>query len=85
MAYFCGYEYVEKEPAASEASIRRFRNLIGEDGYNEIMKELLRVGIKVGVLKKKTWTRRLSILLSRLKISNIRMMLILWILHEARL
>ncbi len=51
--YFCGYEYIIKDPEVSEASIRRFRNLIGESGYNEIMKELLRIGIKVGALKKK--------------------------------
>lgn len=51
--YFCGYEYIVKDPEVSEASIRRFRNLIGENGYNEIMKELLRIGIKVGALKKK--------------------------------
>lgn len=51
--YFCGYEYLVKDPEMSEASIRRFRNLIGENGYNEIMKELLRIGIKVGALKKK--------------------------------
>lgn len=37
----------------SEATIRRFRNLIGENGYNEIMKKLLRIGIKVGALKKR--------------------------------
>ena len=51
--YFCGYEYLIKDPAVSEATIRRFRNIIGEDGYNEIMKELLRVGMKIGALKKK--------------------------------
>ena len=51
--YFCGYEYIVKAPEMSEATIRRFRNLIGENGYNEIMQELLRIGIKVGALKKK--------------------------------
>ena len=30
--YFCGYEYLIKDPAVSEATIRRFRNMIGEDG-----------------------------------------------------
>ena len=55
--YFCGYEYLTKEQEISEATIRRFRKLLGEDGYNEIMKELVRVGIKVGALKKKTWNR----------------------------
>ena len=47
--YFCGYEYLVKDPEISEATIRRFRNLIGENGYSAIIKELLRVGIKVSV------------------------------------
>ena len=51
--YFCGYEYFAKDPEVSEATIRRFRNLIGENGYYETMKELLRIGIKVVALKKK--------------------------------
>jgi hypothetical protein len=37
----------------SEATIRRFRNDLGEDWYNEIVKELLRIGVKVGALKKR--------------------------------
>ena len=51
--YFCGYEYVEKEISVSESSIRRFRQMLGEEGLNEVMKELVRVGEKVGVIKKK--------------------------------
>ena len=51
--YFCGYEYLLKDTEISEATIRRFRDLVGEGGYSEIMKELLRVGMKVGALKKK--------------------------------
>lgn len=51
--YFCGYEYFSKDPLVSEATIRRFRNILGETGYNELMKELLRVGMKIGALKKK--------------------------------
>lgn len=51
--YFCGYEYLQQDLDVSEATIRRFRNDLGEDGYNEILKELLRIGLKVGVLKKK--------------------------------
>jgi len=31
----------------------RFRNALGEEGYNEILKELLLIGLKVGALKKK--------------------------------
>ncbi len=44
--YFCGWEYIEKDIAISETSIRRFRNILGEAGYNEILAELIRVGIK---------------------------------------
>ena len=51
--YFCGYEYLQKDINISEATIRRFRNILGEEGYNEILKELLRIGLKVGALKKK--------------------------------
>ena len=51
--YFCGYEYLQKDLEVSEATIRRFRNALGEAGYNEILKELLRIGLKVGALKKK--------------------------------
>jgi IS5 family transposase len=51
--YFCGYEYAIKEPEVSEATIRRFRNIISEQDYQEIMKELVRVGMKVGALKKR--------------------------------
>ena len=51
--YFCGYQYLQTNLDVSEATIRRFRNDLGEDGYNEILKELLRIGLKVGALKKK--------------------------------
>ena len=51
--YFCGYEYLQQDLEVSEATIRRFRSALGEKGYNEILKELLRVGLKVGALKKK--------------------------------
>lgn len=51
--YFCGYEYLQPDLDVSGATIRRFRNTLGEAGYNEILKELLRIGLKVGALKKK--------------------------------
>ena len=51
--YFCGYEYMQQDIDVSEATIRRFRNALGEEGYKEILKELLRIGLKVGALKKK--------------------------------
>jgi len=51
--YFCGYEYIEQDIGVSESCVRRFRQLLGEAGYNEILKELARIGAKVGVFKKK--------------------------------
>lgn len=51
--YFCGYEYLQKDISISETSIRRFRGIVGEAGFGEILKELLRIGLKVGALKKK--------------------------------
>ncbi|WP_342271494.1 transposase [Candidatus Tisiphia endosymbiont of Parasteatoda lunata] len=53
--YFCGWEYIETDIAMSETSIRRFRNLLGESGYNEILAELIRVGIRTNTIKKKIW------------------------------
>lgn len=52
--YFCGYEYIEKNVNVSESSIRRFRQFLGEEGLNEILKEVIKVGIKTGSVKKKT-------------------------------
>ncbi|HJD66442.1 MAG TPA: transposase [Rickettsia endosymbiont of Bembidion nr. Transversale] len=53
--YFCGWEYIETDIAISETSIRRFRSLLGEAGYNEILVQLIRVGIKTNTVKKKIW------------------------------
>ena len=50
--YFCGYEYLE-DVSVSESTIRRFRKLLGEAGYNLILQELIKVGGKVGTYKKK--------------------------------
>lgn len=56
--YFCGYEYGGKHVARiSENSIRRFRSILGEAGYNLILKELTRIGLRTGAYKKKIWTR----------------------------
>ncbi|XVN42509.1 MAG: hypothetical protein RCG15_07960 [Candidatus Rickettsia vulgarisii] len=35
--------------------INRFGSLLGEAGYNEILGELIRVGIKTNTVKKKIW------------------------------
>ena len=52
--YFCGYEYGGKHVARiSESTIRRFRSMLGEEGYNLILKELTRIGLKAGAYKKK--------------------------------
>jgi len=51
--YFCGYEYSGDASIVSESSIRRFRNDLGEAGYELILKELASVGLRVGVYKKK--------------------------------
>lgn len=48
--YFCGYDYADHTIEISEASIRRFRNILGDEGYNMILQELAKVGLKVGVL-----------------------------------
>ncbi len=72
--YFCGYEYIETKLSISESAVRRFRQELGEEGYNIILAELVKVGLKVGAYKKKTWTRRLLIPLFRSRISNILMM-----------
>jgi len=51
--YFCGYDYADHNIKISEASIRRFRNILGDEGYNMILQELSSVGLKVGAYKKK--------------------------------
>jgi len=55
--YFCGYDYADHTIKISEASIRRFRNILGDEGYNMILQELSSVGLKVGAYKKKIWIR----------------------------
>ncbi len=51
--HFCGFEYLVNESAVSETSIRRFRQEIGEEGMNIIMKCLVKVASSTGLLKKK--------------------------------
>ena len=51
--YFCGYEYVDTKLSVSESVIRRFRQELGEEGHNLILKELIRVGLRIGAYKKK--------------------------------
>ena len=72
--YFCGYEYIDTKLSVSESAIRRFRQDLGEEGYNYILKELTKVGLRVGAYKKKIWTQALLTLRCKLRISSIRMM-----------
>ena len=51
--YFCGYEYMEQGLEMSESSVKRIRDTLGVDGYNEILKEMTRIGLKVGTIKKR--------------------------------
>lgn len=51
--YFCGYEYVDTNLSVSESVIRRFRQELGEEGHNLILKELIRLGLRIGAYKKK--------------------------------
>lgn len=51
--YFCGYEYVEDVNPISESTIIRFRQALGEAGMQEIMKELVECGKRIGLIKKK--------------------------------
>ena len=52
--YFCGYEYLEQNAAVSETGIRRFRKILGEDGFNIILQELINISGHIGLVKKKT-------------------------------
>lgn len=53
--YFCGCRYLSEPLSVSERSICGFRAEIGEEGLNVIMQELLQVGVKIGLVKKKAW------------------------------
>ncbi|WP_342224851.1 IS5 family transposase [Rickettsia endosymbiont of Urophora cardui] len=81
--YFCGWEYIEKDIAISETSIRRFRSVLGEAGYNEILSELIRVGIKTNTIKKKDL--ELIIADTTVQIKNIKHPHDVYLMDKARL
>ncbi|WP_342271447.1 IS5 family transposase [Candidatus Tisiphia endosymbiont of Parasteatoda lunata] len=81
--YFCGWEYIETDIAMSETSIRRFRNLLGESGYNEILAELIRVGIRTNTIKKKDL--ELIIADTTVQIKNIKHPHDVYLMDKARL
>jgi IS5 family transposase len=68
--YFCGYEYIDTNLSVSESAIRRFRQELGEEGYNYILKELTKVGLRVGAYKKKDLD--LAIIDTTVQIKNIK-------------
>ena len=72
--YFCGYAWGAPRMGVSENCFRRFRQSLGEAGLGVMMKELCRLGLRVGAYKKKTCARRLWIRRFKLKISNTHMM-----------
>ena len=80
--YFCGFEYAQQDVDVSEATIRRFRSILGEAGYNVILKELLRIGIKVGGLKKKDLDS--AIIDTTVQIKNIKHPHDVYLMEKAR-
>lgn len=68
--YFCGYEYGISTSGVSETSIRRFRKTLGEEGHEIILKELVRIGLKTSVIKKKDITS--AIIDTTVQIKNIK-------------
>lgn len=80
--YFCGFEYAQQDVDVSEATIRRFRSALGEAGYNVILKELLRIGIKVGGLKKKDLDS--AIIDTTVQIKNIKHPHDVYLMEKAR-
>ena len=68
--YFCGYEYIDTKLSVSESAIRRFRQELGEAGYNIILKELAKIGLRVGAYKKKDLD--LAIIDTTVQIKNIK-------------
>ncbi|MFI0436132.1 MAG: IS5 family transposase [Parachlamydiaceae bacterium] len=80
--YFCGFEYAQQDVDVSEATIRRFRSILGEAGYNVILKELVRIGIKVGGLKKKDLDS--AIIDTTVQIKNIKHPHDVYLMEKAR-
>ena len=58
--YFCGYEYGQPHIGMSESCVRRFRQALGESGFQLILKELAAVGLRVGAYKKNETHESLS-------------------------
>lgn len=80
--YFCGYEYLQQDIEVSEATIRRFRGILGKDGYDKILKELVRIGFKVGAVKKKDLES--AIIDTTVQIKNIKYPHDVFLMEKAR-
>ena len=50
--YFCGFIYFQKETPLETSSLTRFRERLGEEGAEELLKQTIEVAKKTGLLKK---------------------------------
>ena len=50
--YFCGYVCFQKEAPLEASSLTRFRERLGEEGAEELLKQTIEVARKAGLLKK---------------------------------
>ena len=50
--YFCGFIYFQKEAPLEGSSLTRFRERLGEEGAEELLKQTVEVAKKAGLLKK---------------------------------
>jgi IS5 family transposase len=50
--YFCGFEYFQKEFPIDPSSLTRFRNRLGAEGIEHLLKELISTAQRTGALKK---------------------------------
>ena len=55
--YFCGYIYFQKKAPLEASSLTRFRERLGEEGAQELLRQTVEVAGKAGLLKKKTLKR----------------------------
>jgi len=50
--YFCGYEHFQKDLPLDPSSLTRFRNRLGAEGIERLLKELINTAKRMGQLKK---------------------------------
>ena len=58
--YFCGFICFQKEASLEDSSLTRFRERLGEEGAEELLKQTVEVSKRAGLLKNglrpKSWT-----------------------------